>query len=82
MDNDKPDSGADQFFRCTATAGQLLADARQGIDALTDAADAELSSEEIIAELLAALKYARRMLRSSDVDLAYIDAAIAKAGAA
>lgn len=32
-------TGADQYFRCTATAAECLADGRAGIDVLTDAAD-------------------------------------------
>lgn len=46
----KFDTGADQFFRCTATVDALLQDGRAEIDALTDAADADgLTDEEIMA---------------------------------
>lgn len=40
------------------------------------------AAPDVNAELLEALKYARRMVNASECDIAYIDAAIANAGGA
>lgn len=46
------------------------------------AAPQEPAAPDVNAELLEALKYARRMVNASECDIAYIDAAITKAEAA